>query len=316
MGIYAKFSQNLDLGRLLLATGNRQLYEATGDMEYGCGIGLKSSKWETKDWDGVNTCGNLLMKVREELVGKIDMGDMSIDLVTTEGSVNDESEMETTLQMDTSHPPEVAKNDASDNTLVQIASQTLSLSNSLPVTEEEKRDEYTANFPYLEKAKSPPAPSARDPKPPRNSGRVSGNTNANTDQNANSNSNNKNSYNRIYKKAKQSRADSLRSVPATTTPGLGNGSEGPLSSRVPSTGNNRLTHTNRASTQVNEDEFTEILKKRKSYDRAQTSTPTTGYKSKQKALEMKLNQQNKGLRKLGLEPSSNFVKNIMDNHSF
>lgn len=31
VGIYARFSQNLNLGQMLIATGNRQLYEATGD---------------------------------------------------------------------------------------------------------------------------------------------------------------------------------------------------------------------------------------------------------------------------------------------
>lgn len=133
--IYDKFSQNPDLGRLLLASGNRQLYEATGEKDYGCGIGLKSSKWITNDWDGMNTCGNL-MKVRDELAGKIDIGDISIDdvnqedVASTHTSVVDdlgETYMEVTTQSTSTHPSEGDKTVVAENTLVEIASQTMTL---------------------------------------------------------------------------------------------------------------------------------------------------------------------------------------------
>lgn len=161
VGIYAKFSQNIELGRMLLASGNLQLYEATGDMDYGCGLGLKSSKWENKDWDGSNICGNLLMKVREELTGKIDMGDMTIDdineetpsTVTSEAGDLEESGMDTTTSTDAM----VGVTPVADNTPVEIASQTMSLASKLPAPLEDKTSEYKMNFPFLEKAKSPAA---------------------------------------------------------------------------------------------------------------------------------------------------------------
>lgn len=99
VGIYAKFSQNENLDRQLLATGNRQLYEATRDSEYGCGIGLNSTKWDSKDWSGANICGNLLMKVRRELSSKIDMGDLTIEEV-----LETESPMQTDAPLEGNHP--------------------------------------------------------------------------------------------------------------------------------------------------------------------------------------------------------------------
>lgn len=95
-GIYAKFTQNEELGRKLLSTGKRQLYEATTDQDYGCGIGLNSAKWAQKDWSGQNICGNILMRVRDELIGKIDMGNMLV----VEGS-DDES---VTMEEDDNQP--------------------------------------------------------------------------------------------------------------------------------------------------------------------------------------------------------------------
>lgn len=79
------------------------------------------------------------------------------------------------------------------------------------------------------------------------------------------------------------------------------------------------TTTTSAAAQVNEDEFNEILKKNKSMGKAPTSTPTPTSvqrnNARHLAREQKLNQQNKGLREMGLEPTSDFVKNIINNHS-
>lgn len=297
VGIYAKFSQNLDLGRMLLATGNRQLYEATGDLDYGCGIGLKSSKWATKDWDGTNICGNLFMKVREELVGKIDMGDTSIDDINDdatstlpdEANTRGDTRGETAMLLEASQTSN--KTIVAENTLVEIASQTIDVPASQSVSLVTDNNEYNVNYPYLEKAKSPPAQSTMDKGSLPNVGRPN---------------------HRVFKKAKQSKhvtpfpQNSKHQLKSSQPPRVNSeASAGGVSSR-----------SNTSSAQVNEDDFIEILKKKRNQNRGHTSTPSTSLKSRQKNLEAKLNQQNKGLQKLGLEPSSDFVKNIMDNHSF
>ena len=56
--VYAKFSQNKNLKKLLLDTEPRVLYESTKTDKYW-GIG--------KDGDGMNKLGQLLMKIRQEL---------------------------------------------------------------------------------------------------------------------------------------------------------------------------------------------------------------------------------------------------------
>lgn len=84
---------------------------------------MKSSQWTTKDWDGLNICGNLLMKVREELVGKIDKGDMSIDDIN-EGipsSLGDAGETSMEATPSTASPPASGgeKTMVAENTLVR-----------------------------------------------------------------------------------------------------------------------------------------------------------------------------------------------------
>lgn len=289
-------------------------------MDYGCGIGLKSAKWATKDWEGMNICGNLLMKVRDELVGKIDMGDMSIDEIAEAASsqVSEKSDvgetiMETKAQIHSNDSPkslESSKADKSvvaDNTLVEIASQTMALPDEDKINASNATDDdgegYNTNFPYLERAKSPPAPTARVFKPHLNTGQG---YNSSSTGNRQVNIRN-NSYNCAYKKARPGKGSSSQSTISTSTaaPSSTNlGQSSSVGSNVP----------NKASIEV--DDFIEILNKKKNYSHSQTSTPSAGRISKQQALEMKLNRQNKGLRKAGLEPSSDFVKNIMDNHSF
>lgn len=65
-GIFAKFEQNLPLRQALLNSRGLNLYEATTDLFYACGIDLDSPRWATKDWQGQNVTGKVLMKVRDE----------------------------------------------------------------------------------------------------------------------------------------------------------------------------------------------------------------------------------------------------------
>lgn len=68
-GLYAKFSQNIDLRELLLNTGDAYLVECAGsDKVWACGIRLSDDKrLDASNWTGENILGFALMEVRERL---------------------------------------------------------------------------------------------------------------------------------------------------------------------------------------------------------------------------------------------------------
>lgn len=68
-GIKSKFEQNWHLQDELVTSQGKQLYEATMDRYFGCGISFESTHWAKRDWPGENVAGLILMKVREELLG-------------------------------------------------------------------------------------------------------------------------------------------------------------------------------------------------------------------------------------------------------
>lgn len=47
----------------------KQLYEATTDLYFGCGIGSESRRWQQKDWLGENVAGLVVRKVRDDILG-------------------------------------------------------------------------------------------------------------------------------------------------------------------------------------------------------------------------------------------------------
>lgn len=108
-GIYAKFDQNGPLKQALLATAGQNLYEATTDLFFGCGITLDSDKWKTGDWQGVNVCGKLLMKIRNEFLEEATLGQSSnntlMDIMNSPMSasaISDEAKDEEWPLLDTS----------------------------------------------------------------------------------------------------------------------------------------------------------------------------------------------------------------------
>lgn len=68
-GLLEKFSQNEDLKKRLLNTGNDILAEcAVQDKIWGIGISMKEvARWNIEKWRGQNLLGFALMMVREEL---------------------------------------------------------------------------------------------------------------------------------------------------------------------------------------------------------------------------------------------------------
>lgn len=78
-GISAKFEQNAPLRQALLNTAGLNLYEATTDLFYACGIDLDSPKWLSGDWPGQNATGQILMKVRSELLAEESLTDSVSD---------------------------------------------------------------------------------------------------------------------------------------------------------------------------------------------------------------------------------------------
>ena len=68
-GLLEKFSQNKDLKKRLLNTGNDILAEcAVQDKIWGIGLYMKDvNRWDMEKWRGENLLGFALMMVREEL---------------------------------------------------------------------------------------------------------------------------------------------------------------------------------------------------------------------------------------------------------
>lgn len=67
-GNYLKFSQDEELRNKLLATGDRELVEASPrDRVWGVGFGAKNAGFRRDRW-GLNLLGKALMEVRQRLV--------------------------------------------------------------------------------------------------------------------------------------------------------------------------------------------------------------------------------------------------------
>ena len=71
-GLFGKFSQNEDLKKELLATGDSILAEcAVQDKIWGIGLSMKDDRrYDMKEWQGQNLLGFSLMYVRGELAGR------------------------------------------------------------------------------------------------------------------------------------------------------------------------------------------------------------------------------------------------------
>ena len=69
-GLFEKFSQNEDLKKRLLNTGNDILAEcAVQDKIWGIGLSMKDvNRWDMEKWRGQNLLGFALMMVREDLL--------------------------------------------------------------------------------------------------------------------------------------------------------------------------------------------------------------------------------------------------------
>lgn len=62
-----KFTQNKELGRALLNTGDRQLHEATGDRKWAVGYDISSKGLTQNEWRGGDLLGQLLENTREAI---------------------------------------------------------------------------------------------------------------------------------------------------------------------------------------------------------------------------------------------------------
>lgn len=86
-GVSAKFRQNWPLQDELLRSKGLKLYEATTDLYFACGVGYDSWKWKTMDWTGENVAGQIVMKVRDELLLENHDG-VSDDITLTQMAVD------------------------------------------------------------------------------------------------------------------------------------------------------------------------------------------------------------------------------------
>ena len=66
--VKAKFTQNREYAESLIATKKVDIFEATRDLHYGCGLPLSQAFQIDKNSPGKNVGGEILMQVREELM--------------------------------------------------------------------------------------------------------------------------------------------------------------------------------------------------------------------------------------------------------
>jgi len=66
---YAKFTQNPELRKQLMATGDLEIVEASPyDKIWGIGLGEEDPRaWDKSQWEGTNWLGEAIMRVRETL---------------------------------------------------------------------------------------------------------------------------------------------------------------------------------------------------------------------------------------------------------
>lgn len=65
--VYLKFSQNANLRRILLETGDKALHEATNNEFWAIGAELSSKALENRAWEGLDMLGNILVELRQNL---------------------------------------------------------------------------------------------------------------------------------------------------------------------------------------------------------------------------------------------------------
>lgn len=131
--VTAKFEQNMKLRDLLLATGNKQLIEATQNTFWGASALLGSKILKNGKWTGRNEMGNVLVEVREELKRELKwqqtQSDSSDDLSVTDSDKSVIAPEEERALVDNSLPPPPIGRDLGDT---QDQSQPAPIGNTQP----------------------------------------------------------------------------------------------------------------------------------------------------------------------------------------
>ena len=69
--VTAKFTQNEDLRKKLIDTGNKKLFECTEDKFWGCNLPISKAKnIDPKKMQGKNMLGSILADVRKKVAKK------------------------------------------------------------------------------------------------------------------------------------------------------------------------------------------------------------------------------------------------------
>lgn len=94
MLVKCKFTQNDDLRKQLIMTGNKQMHEATVDPKWGTGADLSSKALQSGEWSGKDLLGRILERVRDHLLSSspdaqdlITSGDPSITEIDTDNDL-------------------------------------------------------------------------------------------------------------------------------------------------------------------------------------------------------------------------------------
>lgn len=305
-GVLSKFKQNDSLKQILLSTNGLNLYEATTDMYFACGISIDSPDLEKKEWKGQNVAGQIVMKVRDELMNNEEPyheNDNTLNDLATQNISED--------VMDTSSPPPADPGDITKPVIhkavhsKESTQKVVTSSNSQPnqnLPDAEWPTVSSSHSSYTDALKSPPKQLNND----NNRGRGRGKNNRGV-----YGQNRQGGRGRGSQKQNTTEEDKLF-LQSGHQGGRGRGSQ-----------NRELSEEDRLFLQTSRPgSRSKMNKSQRDRRSARVNSSSTSYNSTPKknsnmdwSNSLALSQsQRKAIAILGLEPDSDYVKNIVSSH--
>ena len=130
----AKFAENRDLREKLLATGTKEIAEATGNEYWGVGAYLGDKRIQEHSWTGQNWLGRILQDTRSILRGEMSYNEEELDSLYIDVESTDSSSDSGDDEVNPSHVTEHADEDSQAS---QASSSTLQENNASKSKENE-----------------------------------------------------------------------------------------------------------------------------------------------------------------------------------